>query len=739
MAMSTQPLPTPQFQFGPFEFDPASGELRKHRVRVRLHGQPSQLLCYLLNHSDRVVGREEFQRLLWPGAVSGDFDHGLNAAMNKLRQALGDSADQPRYIETLPGRGYRWIAPIQTQRRVLEIARPIAPQPAPPPRDQKWWSLDLRWAALGALMLLLAAITFGMRARQTDPKHDSKPAPPIRFTIAAPPGWYLQGAGNRQSFALSPDGTKLAFTAMDTSGEFRVFLRDLQEMQATTVPDSAAANTVFWHPDGGSLLFTSRGVLRRYPVGSTTTQTIGDSIPGLLSAIWPSPDRMILTNRLVNASIPASGGTIAREKQTYAWPQILSGGRNVLHVVFDEKVGRHRARVSFLNDGSSEGGTLRELVETDSKVVYAAPGYLLYVRAGVLLALPFNLAELRATGQAVPLAEKVCSFLPTASADFSVSDTGTLVYQPCIPRSQLVWVDRKGKQIGEASLPGLALKAARISPDGKRIATSVFDYERGVSDVWLFERNGTAGRKMTGPGLSHSPVWSPDGTQLILARAFETSPKLFLRSLEGQEVEEPLPRADFQLPTDWSPDGRFVAYNNTGTPLTQNEQHGDIWAVDLERGRRLVPLIVTRHHEANAAFSPDGEWIAFTSNESGRPELYIQKLERGDSLQVVGPRHVVSRHGAQALRWRADGRELFYLGADGTIYAVALRRGSSPELDTPQPLFQISAEARAAVHAVLGFDVSADGKRFVIPVVNSLEKPPLIAVQNWTGLLGRAR
>jgi dipeptidyl aminopeptidase/acylaminoacyl peptidase len=153
----------------------------------------------------------------------------------------------------------------------------------------------------------------------------------------------------------------------------------------------------------------------------------------------------------------------------------------------------------------------------------------------------------------------------------------------------------------------------------------------------------------------------------------------------------------------------------------------------------LVPLIVTRHHEANAAFSPDGEWIAFTSNESGRPELYIQKLEHGDALQVVGPRQVVSQHGAQALRWRADGRELFYLGGDGTVYAVAVRRGASPELNSPQPLFQISAEARAAVHAVPGFDVSADGKRFVIPIVNSPEKPPLIAVQNWTGLLGSAR
>jgi Tol biopolymer transport system component len=650
--------------------------------------------------------------------------------MNKLRQALGDSADQPRYIETLSGRGYRWIGPIQTQRRVLEIARPVAPQR----RDKRWRTLDLRWA-IGGLALIVAATTMAIRARQGDQNHPNRVAAPVRFTIEAPPGWFLQGAGNRQSFALSPDGKKLAFTAMDTTGDFRVFLRDMQEMQPELVPDSAAANTVFWHPDAGSLFFTSGGVLRRFPIGSRATQTVADSIPGLLSAMWPSPDRLVLSSRRMSASIPSSGGTPAREKDIYAWPQILPDGRNVLHVVFDEKVGRHRARVSSL----AEAGKWRDLQETDSKVVYAAPGYLLYVRAGTLLAMPFDSAALRATGQPVPLAESVCSFLPSASADFSVSDNGTLVYQPCVSRSQLVWVDRRGKRIGHASPPGLALKAARISPDGKRVATSVFDYQRGVSDVWLFARDGTAGRKMTGPGLSHSPVWSPDGKQLVLARAVETTPKLFLRSLEGQETEEPLPRADFQMPTDWSPDGRFVAYNNTGTPLTQNEQHGDVWAVDLERGRRLVPLIVTPHHEANAAFSPDGEWVAFTSTESGRAELYIQRLALGDSLQITGQRHVISRHGAQALRWRADGRELFYLGSDGTIYAVALGRDASREGISPQPLFQISAEARAAVHAMLGFDVSADGKRFVIPVVNSPEKPSLTAVHNWTSLLPSTR
>jgi Tol biopolymer transport system component len=576
----------------------------------------------------------------------------------------------------------------------------------------------------------VVATVFGVQAlqhRESDRSHTS----PIRFAMRPPPGWFVQGAGNRQSFAISPDGSKLAFTAMDDSGDFRVFLRDLSEMEPQLVPESDAANTVFWNPDGTSLFFTARGVLRRLGSGANATQVVTDVLPAMLSAMWPSADRMVVSNRRASASVPILGGTPTIEKAVYAWPQVLPDGHTILHVVFDPRTGRYIGRLTH----PGESGSSRDLVETDSKVIYVAPGYLLYVRAGTLLAHPFDIAALRATGSPVPLADKICTFVPTASADFSVSDSGVLVYQRCISDSQLVWVDRYGSRVSQASPPGLALKAARLSPDGRRIATSVYDYDRGVSDVWLFDRGGTAGRRMAGPGLSHSPVWSPDGKQLVFARAIETTPKLFLRSLEGQEAEEALPRAGFQMPTDWSPDGRFVVYNNTGTPLAKDEGDSGIWAVDLQRGRRLVPLLVSSQHEANAAFSPDNGWIAFTSMESGRPEVYVQRLQRGDSLEVTGPRRVVSRHGAQALRWRADGRELFYLGGNGTVYAVPLRLNATPVIGEPKPLFQISVEARAAVHALLGFDVSKDGKQFVIPVVNSQEKPSLVVIQNWTRLL----
>jgi hypothetical protein len=221
----------------------------------------------------------------------------------------------------------------------------------------------------------------------------------------------------------------------------------------------------------------------------------------------------------------------------------------------------------------------------------------------------------------------------------------------------------------------------------------------------------------------------------FLQQADERPPRLHVRGLGEKDAEEAMPAADFQMPADWSPDGRFVAFTNTGFPRFENEMQSDVWMVDLARGRKLVPILNTRFHEANPAFSPDGKWLAFTSNESGRPEVYIQAFQAKEAPSVVGERYLVSRDGALALHWRRDGRELFYLGFDGRVQAVPVKLSPKPEFGSAMPLFTISTEARAAIHSIVGFDVSADGQRFVIPVVTSAEGPSIVVVQNWEALL----
>jgi Tol biopolymer transport system component len=353
------------------------------------------------------------------------------------------------------------------------------------------------------------------------------------------------------------------------------------------------------------------------------------------------------------------------------------------------------------------------------------------------LAHPFDPRSLQVTGEAMPVASRIYSFAKTGAADFSVSDKGSIAYQSYVGRSQLVWVDRAGHQLATIGPANINVKSARLSPDGKRLATAIYDIERGEQDLWIFDVNTNSGRRLTAdPAIRDAPVWSPDSRTLaFLHQADGSAPKVHVRGSEAKDPEETMPAADFQMPADWSPDGRFIAYVNTGFPRLANDIQGDVWVFDLARDRKPVPLLNTRFHEANPVFSPDGKWLAFTSNESGRPEVYIQAFHTSESPGVVGERYLVSRDGAQALRWRRDGRELFYLGFDGRVQAVPVKLSPKREFGPATPLFTISTEARAAIHSVVGFDVSADGQRFVIPIVTSAEGPSIVVVQNWEALL----
>ena len=193
------------------------------------------------------------------------------------------------------------------------------------------------------------------------------------------------------------------------------------------------------------------------------------------------------------------------------------------------------------------------------------------------------------------------------------------------------------------------------------------------------------------------------------------------------------------MPTDWSPDGRFIVFENTGIARLSSEIQSDVLMFDLAHGRKVIPVLSTRFHESNAAFSPDGKWLTFTSNESGRPEVYVQAFESTGAPRVTGERRLVTRSGAQALRWRRDGKELFYLALDGRVYAVPAKLSPKPEFGPATPLFTISTEARAAIHSVPGFDVSPDGQRFLIPVVTSQQGPTLVVMQNWEAALPQNR
>jgi Tol biopolymer transport system component len=549
----------------------------------------------------------------------------------------------------------------------------------------------------------------------------------------------LEAGVSRQSAALSPDGTRLAFTAMDASGAFSVFVRDLNSLEPRLVPGSEGVHTLFWAPDSRSLFLAVKGKLQRTPLEGGARLSLGDSPGFLFSGAWFSPERLLLGGRSAGYSIPPSGGTLQVLREPYKWPQVLPDGEHILYIAWDSRIGRHRARVARFDDP----GSAHDLIESDSRVLYTTSaanggaGYLMYVLAGNLLARPFDPSSLRVTGEAIPVVNHVTSFQPTGGADFSVSSRGAIAYQSLASRSQLVWVNREGRQVGSAGPTNINVKSGRVSPDGRKLATAIYDIERGGQNLWIVDIKTNSVRELTlEPGVRDAPVWSPDSNSLgFLHASGGRPPQVRIRGVGESEAEEALAPDDFQLPTDWSPDGRFIVFENTGIARLSSEVQSDVFMFDLHNGRKVIPVLHTPFHESNAAFSPDGKWLTFTSNESGRPEVYVQAFESTGVPRVTGERYLVTRSGAQALRWRRDGKELFYLALDGRVYAVPARLHPKPEFGPAMPLFTIPTEARAAIHSVPGFDVSPDGKRFLIPVVSSREGPALVVMQNWEAAL----
>ena len=252
--------------FGSFQLDPDTGSLEKHGVRVRLPRQPARILTLLAQRAGTVITREELREQVWSSDTFVDFEHGLNAAINKLRQALGDSAEKPRFIETLPGRGYRFVAAVRIEPPKVATQEAPAPEPVPAPSPiqvrqpaprRLSWPLLLAFGGLAAALLVVA--TWAIAHRETAAVHPL----PATFTIPAPEGFAFQPAGVRQAFAISPDGSRLAFTAMGDDGQYRLWIRDLASLEPREVPAARGAHTVFWSPGGDALYFGVDRSLRR--------------------------------------------------------------------------------------------------------------------------------------------------------------------------------------------------------------------------------------------------------------------------------------------------------------------------------------------------------------------------------------------------------------------------------------------------------------------------------------------
>jgi Tol biopolymer transport system component len=563
----------------------------------------------------------------------------------------------------------------------------------------------------------------------------------VTVSVHPPAGFALEGAASRQSLSLSPDGSKLAFTAMDSSGAFSLFLRDFKSLEPRRIPGTEGAHTMFWAPDGRSLFFTARGKLWRGQSEGDAPVLLAEAPPFMFSGIWLSPQRLFVDAMWASYTVGTSPGPLQKLAGTYSFPQLLPDGKHLLCLMPENprvETSHRRARVVR----SSDFAVVRDLFPSDSRVQFIASvlkpetGYLLYVRAGVLLAQAFDPRSWELSGEPTPVARNVYHFA-MGSADFSVSARGVIAWQRLVSRTHLAWVDRSGRETGMIGPANVNVKSARLSPDGKSAAAALYDLETGSQDLWIFDLKTNAGRRLSAePAGRDAAVWRPDSKKIAFGFGApnETS-GIRLRGLGEIDTQETTPASGFQIPLDWSPDGRFLAFMNVGLPRFANEQQSDIFLIDLALKNKIVPLLQSRFHESWGVFSPDGKWFAFASNQSGENEVYLQAFRAGAVPGLSGPRYRASKGGASTIRWRRDGRELYFLDNAGIVQAVPVKLDPQPDFGAPVALFAISTEARAAIHAFPGFDVSADGSRFVIPVVSSADAPLIVVIQNWEGLL----
>ena len=550
---------------------------------------------------------------------------------------------------------------------------------------------------------------------------------PIRFTFSPPGTWNMTDLEN-QSVAVAPDGRSFAFVA-STDGRRFVWLRTRDAVSAARVNGTEGASSVFWSPDSRSVAFLADGVLKRVEASGGPAQVIARVPLTGGSGSW-SAEGTILLGGLGDRSVgilrvSADGGSIvpmtkpdaSKGEIQHFWPSFLPDGRHFLYL------GDRLGDEDTLYVGSIDGEPSQALRSLNSRVEYV-DGSLLYVVDGTLVAHPFDPVSRTFTGPARPLANEIQYFAPTGFATFSGS-RDLLVYASGAVLSRLTWFDRTGNETGTIG-PLADHEDVRFSPDGRKVATSIGDPRRGTRDVWIYDvvRATRVRFTTTDSHTEYNPVWSPDGRALGFAADRTGPPSLHQKAVQGAGDPQPLmaPTGMVQWVNDWSPDNRFVAYEETDAVT-----HKDVRLLPLAGDRTPIPLLASPFNEGQARFSPDSRWLAYSSDESGRSEIYVRSLT--DSPQ----KWQISFTGGTSPVWRRDGRELFFLSAGNRVTVVPVLPGRDFSVGTAEPLFRVDPAGSGTP-----FDVTDEGRRFLVNTnVSRAESMPLTVVVGWTGTVTR--
>lgn len=614
-----------------------------------------------------------------------------------------------------------------------EGGRPAEKTSVPRPAEREASVAGQGRIALG-IVLLLAALGagyfLGSRPRTSPPQagvsFEFTPPEGIRFRVSidddnlvAPP-------------VISPDGTRIVFGVTDAHGHRNLWIRSLGEFEPKPIPNTEGAVSPFWSPDGQSIGFSSDGKLRRLSLAGGTTVTLAD-VGNIRGASWSTKGTILYTPSPNDGlyKIPAAGGTPAQvtfldpnvPDLSHRWPTFLPDGERFVFLVWSNSL-EVRNGIGGIYTGSLSTRETSRLLELDTSPVLV-PGWILFAQGRNLMAAQFDGASSKITGEVRGTGEEVQFDPSTGRAQFSVSDSGNLVFMETSPTvsTRLVWIDRTGAEAGEAG-PVSRYGMLRLSPDGGFAAISTADPQKGDQDVYLMDLSRRLVSKFTiGPSDDTDPIWSPDSRRIAYASDADGPFAVYLKPADGSgSAEKTLTPKQDDIPVDWSPDGRRILLRTiaSGTTASGTTRGFELWVIDL--GARSESRWLSRGEISDGRFSPDGSWVAYVTNESGRDEVYV------GPFPGPGPQIQISIGGGRAPRFRQDARELIYQAGDGSIMSVELQLGSSVKAGIPRKLFSMDLDE--------SWDATRDHQRFLVAKREGrATSPPLKVVTGWAGSL----
>jgi len=533
--------------------------------------------------------------------------------------------------------------------------------------------------------------------------------------------------------AVAPDGHKVAIVAYPESvRKNALWIYELGSQAGRSLDDTWGASYPFWSPDGRSLAFFADGKLKKLELSGGPAQIICDA-PSGRGGTWNKDGVIVFTPDARSGiglyRVSASGGAATqlskldrgRGELSHRWPMFLPDGTHYLYMATNF-AGQKGVDAIFI--GSLDSNDKRFVVEASANATYAAPGYLLFYRGQTLLAQRFDLKRFALKGEPTTILTDVQYQPQVKRAMFGASESGLLVAQSGsgVALSRLVWFDRKGKELQELGKPDVYGNVF-LAPDGKSVAVSMTDIASQNTDLWTYDlQRNTAKRLTFDPAADSVPAWSADATRLVFSSNRTFFNDLYVKNSDGAQEEKSVVHSDIdKFANDWSKDGKYILYT----------EDTDLWFVtlpDLKASLFLKAPSVLR----NGQFSPDGKWVAYASNETGKWEIYVT------SFPKPGGKWQVSVGGGEQPRWRGDGKELFYLASNGKVMAASVTTGANFDASTPVALFQASPRQPVPIYDLFVYDVSRDGQRFLINTqLIDGETQHMSIILNWPAKLNK--